>query len=275
NAEELALLSLLSREIGIAVENIRLLRESVEKQVLEEELKLARNIHMRLLPDGFPTIAHYDLHAVTLPSRLVGGDFYDCTLLDDATLVIVVADVSGKGIPASLLVATLHAALKSNEDVQRCPGEMMDRINRLLYQSTSPEQFATLFYGVVDLETGRMRFANAGHDFPIAINGNGTSRLRESGMILGCLETFRYTEHVWDIPESGGLVLYTDGVTEASASDVFFGEERLEQLLARHSCATAEQVCRLVLDEVTGFARDSDTQDDLTLLVLKRKRVSL
>jgi serine phosphatase RsbU (regulator of sigma subunit) len=274
SAEELALLSLLSREIGMAVENIRLLRESIDKQVLEEELKLARSIQLKLLPESFPVLAHYDLHAVTLPSRQVGGDFYDCTLLDDRTLVVVVADVSGKGIPASLLVATLHAALKSNEDVQRSPGEMMNRINRLLFQSTSAEQFATLFYGVVNLETGQLRFANAGHDFPIIVNGEGSRRLRESGMVLGCLEAFRYREHSWDIPEHGGLVLYTDGVTEASASDIFFGEDRLERLLIQHSRESAENLCRLVLDEVTGFAGDSDAQDDLTLLVLKRNQVS-
>lgn len=268
---ELSLLSLLSSEISLAIENIRLLRESVERQVMEEELKLARSIQLKLLPGKPPVLAHFDLHAVTLPSRQVGGDFYDFALLDERTLVIVVADVSGKGVPASLLVATLHAALKSNQDVQRSPREMMNRINRLLFQSTSPEQFATLFYGVVDLETGRVRFANAGHDFPIIINGTESIRLRESGIVLGCLEGYQYVEHVCDIPDRGGLVLYTDGLTEASVADVFFGEERLEKLLQQHSSQSAERVCDVVMREVTGFAAGGENQDDLTLLVLKRK----
>jgi serine phosphatase RsbU (regulator of sigma subunit) len=274
STEEMSLLSLLSSEIGLAIENIRLLRESVERGVMEEEMKLARSIQLKLLPAGPPALRHFDLHAVTLPSRQVGGDFYDFALLDERTLVIVVADVSGKGVPASLLVATLHAALKSNEDVQRSPGEMMARINRLLFRSTSTEQFATLFYGVVDIESGNVRYANAGHDFPIVLNGTGSHRLEQSGIVLGLLEGFQYDEHAFDIPETGGLVLYTDGLTEASAADIFFGEERLERLLRQHSSESAEQVCRAVLSEVSSFAGENETQDDLTLLVLKRKRLT-
>jgi sigma-B regulation protein RsbU (phosphoserine phosphatase) len=151
---------------------------------------------------------------------------------------------------------------------------MMARINRLLYQSTSPEQFATLFYGVVDLETGQVRFANAGHDFPILINGSGACRLRESGIVLGALEESQYAEHTCEIPDKGGLVLYTDGVTEASVADIFFGEERLEQVVQQYSSDSAERVCREVLQAVTGFAAGGESQDDLTLLVLKRKLLS-
>ena len=101
-----------------------------------------------------------------MPSRQVGGDLYDFELVDDDSLVVVVADVSGKGVPASLLMATLHAAVNSNEDARRKPAVMLQRINALLYHSTSPEEFATVFYGVVNLERGQMRYANAGHEFP-------------------------------------------------------------------------------------------------------------
>ncbi len=269
--EELSLLSVLANEISVAVENIRLLRESVEKEVLEEELKHARSIQSQLLPAAAPVIKGYDLHAVTYPSRYVGGDYYDFVLLDENTLVISVADVSGKGIPASLLVATIHAAVRSNEDVQARPKEMMHRINRLLYKSTSPEQFATLFYAVVDLSTGSIKYSNAGHDFPLISNGSGSVSLDKSGIVLGCLDAYDYEEHESVIPENGSLVLYTDGVTETVFSGEFFGKSRLEQVISSHSFQSAAGLCEHVFTEVKRFAGQNEAQDDLTLLVLRRQ----
>jgi len=268
--EELSLLSVLAGEISVASENIRLLRESVEKEVMEEELKLARAIQARLLPDEPPSIPGYDLHALTVPSRYVGGDYYDFTLIDDRRLAVAVADVSGKGVPAALLVATLHAAVRSNKDGQCRPNEMISRINKLLFTSTAPEQFATLFYAVIDLVTGELRYCNAGHDYPIMTNGAGVKRLGEGGMVLGCVSEFPYEEHVQSLPDGANLVLYTDGLTEAPAGEDFFGEERLIELVSRHAHHPASSLCRIMIDEVKTFSKESDVQDDLTVLVLKR-----
>jgi sigma-B regulation protein RsbU (phosphoserine phosphatase) len=150
---------------------------------------------------------------------------------------------------------------------------MMKRINRLLYRSTSADQFATLFYGVVDLASGTVRFANAGHDFPVLVNGGGVCRLEEGDIVLGCVEDYPYKEHSCTIPARGGLVLYTDGLTEASADDVFFGQKRLETLLTAHSGKSARQMCDAILSEVTAFTNNDETQDDVTLLILKRKEL--
>jgi len=271
-SEELAQLSLISNQVGVALDNIRLLRENVDKKLMEEELEIARRVQSRLLPSSSPAIPGYDLSASTIPSRRVGGDYYDFGVLDGNKLVLVVADVSGKGIPASLLMATLRAAVNSNEDARRSPAAMMRRMNTLLYESTSAEEFATLFYGVVDLKEGVMTYANAGHEFPFLVSESGIRQLGESGLIIGCVEDFPYKEAACEIPRGGTLVLYTDGITDAVKADgEYFGEERLRKVLEKNGHESSQDLCSGLLNEVQEFARDGDYQDDLTLVVLKRE----
>lgn len=269
--EELAQLALFSNQIGVALDNIRLLRENVEKKLIEEELEIARRVQARLLPPCSPRIPGYDLSAATIPSRYVGGDYYDFVLLEDDALVLVVADVSGKGIPASLLMATLRAAVNSNEDAKRTPALMLRRINKLLFDSTSSEEFATLFYGVVDLKNGMMNYANAGHEFPFLVCGGAVRQLGESGIVIGCVESFPYEEFVCEIPKGGTLVLYTDGVTDAARADENFGAHRLRERLERDGHRRSEELCASILSEVQRFAEGGEALDDLTLVVLRRE----
>lgn len=270
-AEELALLSVISNQIGVALDNIRLLRENVEKKLIEEELHIARRVQSQLLPSTAPDLDGYQLSASTVPSRQVGGDFYDFELVDDDSLVLVVADVSGKGIPASLLMATLHAAVNSNEDARREPAAMLRRINHLLFQRTSPEEFATVFYGVVDLGTGVMRYASAGHEFPYLVTGGELRRLAESGIVLGCIDDFPYEENTCLIPTGGSLILFTDGVTDAeTAGGESFGASRLEETLRGNGGTPSNDLCASILGRVQDFSRGGDYQDDLTLVVLRR-----
>jgi serine phosphatase RsbU (regulator of sigma subunit) len=271
-AEELGLLSVISNQIGVALDNIRLLRENVEKKRIEEELELARRIQSQLLPGEAPAIPGYQLTATTIPSRQVGGDLYDFELIGDERLVVIVADVSGKGIPASLLMATLHAAVNSNEDVREKPAAMMQRLNTLLYSRTSPEEFATLFYGVVELKSGVMRYANAGHDYPYVISRDGVSELAESGLVLGYVDVFPYEEKTCTIPPGGCLVLFTDGVTDVSDGDgELFGEIRLRQVLEAGGGATSRDLCAAILGAVRAFSSNGERPDDLTLVVLSRE----
>jgi serine phosphatase RsbU (regulator of sigma subunit) len=269
--EELALLSVISNQIGVALDNIRLLRENVEKKVLEGELEIARRVRLRLLPSDAPAIEGYQLSASTVPSRYVGGDFYDFELVDDNRLVVVVADVSGKGIPASLLMATLHAAINSNNDVRGKPALMLGRVSNLLYHRTSDAEFATVFYGVVDLASGSLRYANAGHEFPYIVSHDGVRRLDESGIVLGCMDEFQYEERTGTIPPGGALVLFTDGVTDAATvGGERFGQERLRRVLESNGKRESSALCSMLLDEVQQFSRGGEYQDDLTLVVLHR-----
>ncbi len=269
--QELGHLALLSTQIGAAMQNIRLLAESVERKVFEEELRIARKIQMQMLPGEPPALEGFELFGVTVPSRQVGGDYYDFVVVDGRWLVVVVADVSGKGIPASILTATLQATVRSNADAQTNPVGMMGRLNRLLYRNTTASEFATLFYAVVDLETGRARYANAGHDFPFVL-GDGSARpLMESGLVLGCIDEFEYHENHFDIPDDGALVVFTDGVTDSeSRAGESYGTERLRAVLERNAGASARDLCRRVIEDVRTFG-DGENQDDLTLVVLKRR----
>jgi serine phosphatase RsbU (regulator of sigma subunit) len=273
-AEEMGHLAVLSTQIGAALQNIRLLKESVERKVFEEELRIARQIQMKMLPGQPPLIPGFGLYGVAVPSRQVGGDYYDFIVVDDRWLVVVVADVSGKGIPASLLTATLQATVRTGTDAQTDPTRMLARLNRLIYQNTSAAEFATAFYGVVDLHNGTMRYANAGHEFPFVVADGRAAQLQESGIVLGCLADFDYHEHEVAMPEGSALVVFTDGVTDSeSRSGENYGAERLRHLLEADGSASARDLCRRVIEDVRAFG-DGENQDDLTLVVLTRGRES-
>jgi len=272
SSEEIAHLSVLATQIASALQNIQLLQESVERQVFEEELKIARKIQTQLLPGAPPPLDGYDLSAITVPSRYVGGDYYDFVLTEEGGLALVVADVSGKGIPASILTATLQAAVRSNADAQARPAAMMMRLNKLMYENTSASEFATLFYGVIDFESGELSYANAGHDFPLLVDGACAEPLGESGIVLGCLEDYVYRVSRCTIPVNGTLAVYTDGLTESmSSSGEYFGASRLRESVLKHAAGTAEEICNNVIEEVKSFG-SSETLDDLTFVVLKRWR---
>jgi sigma-B regulation protein RsbU (phosphoserine phosphatase) len=271
SSEELGRLTSLSTQIGAALQNIRLLAENVGRKLLEEELNIARKIQSQLLPGDPPSLPGFELYAATVPSRHVGGDYYDFVVIEERWLVIVVADVSGKGIPASILTATLQATVRSNEDAQTDPETMMERLNRLLFKNTSSAEFATLFYTVVDLESGAMRYTNAGHEFPFLVNGTSSGQLTESGIVLGCLEDFHYEENTCQIPPNGSLVIYTDGVTDAeTTAGEYYGTDRLQTTLQDNVGEGARTLCRIVIEDVRQFAT-GENQDDLTLVVLTRR----
>jgi sigma-B regulation protein RsbU (phosphoserine phosphatase) len=270
-AEELGSLALLAPQIGAALHNIELLRENLERQLFEEELKIARKIQTQLLPGEPPQLERFEVSAQTVPSRYVGGDYYDFVVIDDRWLVLVVADVSGKGIPASILTATLQAAVRSNADAQTDPVQMLFRLNALLFRNTSAEEFATLFYGVVDMEEGTLRYANAGHDFPLVVNGDGARELGNSGIVLGCLEEFDYGDDVCAIPDGGVVAVYTDGVTDCESDEgEAYGSDRLKRVLEANVSGSARSICQAVVRDVQGFG-DSRSVDDLTLVVLKHR----
>jgi serine phosphatase RsbU (regulator of sigma subunit) len=271
-AEEMGYLAVLSTQVGAALLNIRLLKESVERKVFEEELRIARQIQMKMLPGQPPVVPGFGLYGVAVPSRQVGGDYYDFIVVDDRWLVLVVADVSGKGIPASLLTATLQATVRTGADAQTDPIRMLSRLNRLIYQNTSAAEFATAFYGVIDIEKGTLRYANAGHEFPFMVSGGKAAQLEESGIVLGCVAEFDYTEHEVSIPDGSALVVFTDGVTDSeSRAGENYGAERLRLLLESDGSVSARELCRRVIEDVRTFG-DGENQDDLTLVVLTRGR---
>lgn len=271
-AEEQALISMLTSQIAASLAKIELLKEVVEKRVLEEELNIARAIQINLLPSTPPLLEDYEISALSLSSKQVGGDYYDFIHRGDL-VAVAVADVSGKGVPASLLMASLQASLRANMDRMDNPVGVVKTLNDVMCDSTAPDKFATLFYGCLDLKRHVFRFSNAGHVFPALVRDGGTVEILDySGLILGVQPGFLYEGRDLKFRPGDTLVILTDGVTEAENKDgELFGEDRLYRLLSSLKGQSAFRVKEGIVDTIQQFTYPKGFNDDLTILILKRK----
>lgn len=236
--EDEEFLGALSVHAALAVEKAQAFAEAVAKKAIEDELAVASEIQQRLLPTHLPLVEGYDFAVSNLPSEWVGGDYYDLVQLSDSKLSFIIADVCGKGIPASLLMATLRAALHSQtlSHGMSSPDVLISRLNRLVYNSTPASKFITAFYGDLDSKNGLVRYVNAGHNPPFHMLRNGEhNQLRVGGITLGLVEETNFVIGQITIGKGEMIVLYTDGVTEAMNPDGDeFGEERLVDVLKRN-----------------------------------------
>jgi sigma-B regulation protein RsbU (phosphoserine phosphatase) len=269
--EDQRLLAIIAGQSAQIIENARLYEEEKAYATMREQVRLAAQIQMDLLPKDAPSPAGYDIAARSIPAQLVGGDYYDFIPINPERLAVCLGDVSGKGLPASLLMANLQATLRGqsvlNHPVQQC----IANSNRLIHQSTDPEKFATLFYGVLDLTENRMMFCNAGHENPMLLRNGEVIRLEAGGMALGVLDDFPY-EHDSTALEPGDLlVVFSDGIPDATNEfDHPFGETGLLDLLEANRDRPAAVLIDRIIDKVNEHEGDTDQLDDLTLLVIKR-----
>ena len=272
SSEELSLLDMLTTQISSALVKIDLLKEVVEKKVLEEELNIARAIQLNLLPSAPPVLENYEISALSLSSKQVGGDYYDFIHRDEH-VAVAVADVSGKGVPASLLMASLQASLRSNMDRMEDPVGVVSRLNNVMCENTAPDKFATLFYGCLDMKHDLFHFSNAGHVFPALIRDGGKIDILDySGLILGVQPDFGYEAREFKFHPGDTLVVLTDGVTEAEAGDgELFGEDRLYGMLKSLRGQSAFGVKEGIVETIKEFTHPKGFSDDLTILILKRK----
>lgn len=271
-AEEVSLLVTLANQVGVALQNSALYRQSLEKAVLEEELVLARKIQQNLLPARPPEVPGYDIAARNVPSQQVGGDFYDLVDLGGGRLLCAVADVSGKGVPAALLTSMLQASLRTQLKRVETPAEMLRNLNEMAYQFTAPDQFATFFLGILDAASGEFRYANAGHNFPLRVAAGGDiTELAEGGLLLGAFPGMTWPEGELRLLPGETLLLYTDGITEARPPllDEEYGEHRFTERLASAHGSPADRLLEEILDDVTRYAGGTP-QDDVTLVVIHR-----
>jgi serine phosphatase RsbU (regulator of sigma subunit) len=271
STEEQALLSMLASQIAASFSRIDMLEEVLEKRVIEEELTLARSIQLNLLPSSPPKLDGYEVSALSMASKQVGGDYYDF-IHRDPHLAVAVADVSGKGVPASLLMATLQASLRSTMDHISDTVEVVSTLNDVMCETTAPDRFATLFYGCLNLHRHEFLYTNAGHFFPVVVrNGGEVEILEYSGLILGVLPDFAYEEKRLKLKPGDTLVVTTDGVTEAEGvSGELYGEERLHGLLSSLSGRSADEIKDSIVETINVFSKPGSARDDLTILVLKR-----
>lgn len=269
--QDLELLSMVAGQIALQAENTRLYEEELKKQKLEEQLGLARTIQSRLLPRHIPEIPGIDLAACNITSAEVSGDYYDLIERPDGRLVIVISDVSGKGIPASLLASSLQASMRAHCQTSRSPGEILERVNLYLHESTDPAHFATLFLAIYDPVAGLLCYSSGGHNAPVLRRVDGSIELLEKGGLpLGAFDFGTYEEGNVSLTQGDTLFLYTDGLTETRNSvEEEFGEERVERMLGDSHQLPAASLLDVMQDELRTFSGRADADDDVTLIALK------
>ncbi|MCH8033428.1 MAG: SpoIIE family protein phosphatase [Bacteroidetes bacterium] len=267
------LLSIIASQSSQIIENARLLEEERNLQVLQEEMRVAKQTQINLLPKEFPVINGYQIAARTIPAKEVGGDSYDLIQIDDKHFAFCLGDVSGKGMPAAMLMSNLQATLRSFTKTGNLCKDIIANSNKLLYNSTEPSKFATLFYGILNPESNEIVFCNAGHNNPFLFSADGNVKeLKTGGLILGCLPGSEYEEENVSINRNDIIVIFSDGISEAmNENEEEYGEERLKEFISNHLDESPEKIIENILSDVRMFVGKAPQWDDMTLLIIKRE----
>ncbi len=255
-----------------AVRNSFLLDEQLQKQRMEEEMQIARSIQERLLPQSLPDVPGAEIVAVAVPAREVGGDYYDVMELSDGRILLAIADVTGKGMAAALLMANIQACLHTLRPMDMSLSEAVSHINRVICANTTYDRFITFFGAIYHPETRQLDYVNGGHNLPYILRTDGSlETLEEGGLLLGVMDGMPYETGHATLRPGDALVTFTDGVTEVHSPDgEEWGEERLEPLLSTHAGSTAAQLRDLILDAVDAFQGPNvEPFDDLTMVILR------
>lgn len=272
SGEDQRLLAILAAQSAQVVENARLYAEERKLTEIRQQVRMAYEIQTNLLPHHAPTIEGYDLAGLSIPASEVGGDYFDYIAMDDGRLAVTLGDVSGKGMPAALLMANVQATLRAQtvpgSDANTCLGQS----NRLLCQSTRRGSFVTLFLGLLDYRRHVMTFANAGHNRPYVVRADGeVDTLTLGGLVLGFMPNHAYQQEERSFAVGETLVIFSDGVTEAfDPAGEQFGEERLIDLIRDLRGKPSRVITDTIVDRVRAFAGARDQSDDITLLVVRR-----
>lgn len=253
--------------------------DALANERLTRELETARGIQERLLPAGEPELAGFEVTGASIPSREIGGDYFDFLMQDDRHLGVAIGDVSGKGMPAALLMSNLQASLQGQVIHPSSVAEIVTRVNNLLVGSTDPHMFATFFYGLLDLTSGTFTSTNAGHNPPLVLRNDGSIELlKTGGLLLGMVSGVVYKQETITLEPGEIIVMYTDGITEAvgpSAEEddpeAMFGEEPLIEVVRRHSHLPAVGIKEAILDAVSQHTQGVAQSDDITLVVVRRQ----
>lgn len=255
----------------ISLENKRLFQEALEKQKLEEELEIAKGIQRNLLPKEMPQLNNFQISAMSISSKQVGGDYYDIIKTEDERYFIGIGDVSGKGVPASLLMANLQAFLKSITKQGYDIAASTRIINDLVSENTTDGRFITFFWLLLDDQKKEMTYVNAGHNPPLLIRDKKITYLDKGGMLLGVMKTFiPYESETVQLQKDDILVMFTDGVTEAkNRSDEEYSDKKLENLLSEKTFSSSEEIMDEVKKSIDEFVAGEPQSDDITLIVLR------
>jgi serine phosphatase RsbU (regulator of sigma subunit) len=263
------LLKAVGAQAAAAIENARLLEESLEAEALEKQVQMAADVQRRMIPQAAPPVNGLDLASVYVPCYTLGGDFFDFIPLPYDNVGLAVADVSGKGVPASLIMAGVRAFLRAAVDNVYYLYDVMQRINEMLCRDTQPNEFCTLFYGVLDAPNRRFTYCNAGHPPGLLLRRGEVIELHGENMVLGILPEEEYKQSVIALERGDLLLLYTDGLADGmNFRDEPFGRQRIIDVFKRGG-ATAEAVAQNILWELRKFVGMSSRTDDVTMIVVR------
>src|SRR5918912_3229615 len=269
--DDLDLLLLLASQVAIIIEKAMLHEQLMAKQRLQAQLEIARQVQLELLPARDPELPGFDISAYNFSTEEVSGDYYDFVKIYDDHLGVVIADVSGKGVPAALLMAFLRASLRAAMHIGYAPNISMAKANYLLWESIENNQFVTAFYGVLDATNRTLAYANAGHNPPLLIDEQGHARFIErGGLPLGMFRDTRYYEYYLPIDAGQVLVLYTDGIVEATdAAGEEYGRERLAAKVRAGRDLTAKELIKFIHADMLDWTGGRGAGDDVTFVVVK------
>jgi len=269
--EDERLVGIIATQSAQVLENARLYEEEKRLQQMEHELQMARDIQQSLLPKENPRIAGVSIAGLSYPAREVGGDYYDFIPMGPKRLGVVIADVSGKGVPASLLMSNIQATLRVQAVSSGSPGHCITEANTALHKSTAADKYATLFYGILDMAEKTFTSTNAGHNAPMLMSrGTCCRRLETGGIVLGMLPDVPFEDETIPLNSGDLLLMFSDGITEAmNDREEEFGEQRLMALLGEHAQLDPEALMAEIVSQAQAFTGGTQQQDDMTLVAIK------
>jgi phosphoserine phosphatase RsbU/P len=269
--DDLEVLTLLASQVAIIIEKVELHEQLIEKKRLQGQLEVARQVQLELLPPGDPELTGFDISAYNFPTWEVSGDYYDWVKIFEDQIALVIADVSGKGVPAAILMAFLRASLRAASHIGYATHISMSKVNYLLWESIERNQFVTAVYGILDASTRTLSYTNAGHNPPLLIKANGETRFIDYGQQpLGMFQGTRYHENHVVLEPGDVFVLYTDGATEAeSPAGEEFGRERLVEAVKGSREKPAREMIASIQMSVLEWTASAGATDDVTFFVVR------
>lgn len=270
--EDIKFLDLLSLDACLAIENSRLFKEALEKERIEKELEVAASIQKMILPKTIPQVEGFEIAGMNVPTKQVGGDYFDVIPLPGGKVALVIADATGKGVPAALLVSTLQACLRAYLESNLGLEELMRRVNRVIVRSSTENKFITFFIAILDPSSKRLEIVNAGHCPPLIVRNCNLMKLPNTGVLLGCFESAQFVGKEYLLESNDVLVMFTDGITEATnAKSEIYGDQRFEKIIIENCSKTANQLKSAIYKDVKEFEGGAEQTDDITMLIVKVK----
>jgi PAS domain S-box-containing protein len=255
---------------------VAIVQNITEKKKLirvQEELRLATDIQVKLMPKKFPQVEGYDIAGKNIPSKEVGGDYFDFIKIDDSQIAVCLGDVSGKGMPAALLMANLQAAIRGQVFLKSTPTECLASANSLIYQNTDSDRYVTFFYGILHTDHHSMTFSNGGHEYPLLLSKDGKiNTLEKGGLILGFVQEVEFEQETIPLRPDDIFVAFSDGIIDAhNNQDEMFGEENMISIINANRQHSAQKIIDNVFKAVYEFCEDHEQIDDLSLIIIKRE----